>query len=232
MRLVALTGLSLALAACASEQPEETTDPVEDGTLSEPENIIAPTDFASLTLGGTIRGPVGRDIEASLISGDVAVGDISSRVQCPDGVDRCVPDQLEDGTIYTYVYEIRPGFDDPNDEPFAMPDEVVAVQRARSFGLTFPAYGFTGVAGYSVFDSEDVLADGLNASISCEQGRIIWTFPEESGWGSGETITFFWQTTQPPTGPTGVYRFTADEHEASGIGPMPAVGGEMAAVCE
>lgn len=222
----------LILAACSAAPVEEAADPAEDATLAEPMQIITATDFASLTLGGTIQGPLGPEVEASLAAGDTALGDIASRVQCPDGMDPCNPETAEPGTIYTYIHEVRPGFDGPNDPPFPMPERVHPVESASSFGLSFPAYGFTGVAGYSVFDAEDVLADGFNASISCTDGRITWSFPEESGWSTGETITFFWQSTQPPSGPDGQYRFVADGEEAIGRGPMPTEGGEIAAVCE
>lgn len=232
MRIAALTVIPLFLAACSGGPVEEPVDSLVDATLSEPENSITPTDFAALTLGGTIRGPLGPEVEASLVANGMALGDIASRVQCPDGIDPCDPANAEKGTIYTYIYEVRPGFDGPNDPPFEMPEEVRPVESAASFAFAFPANGFTGVAGYSVYNAEGVLADGLNASISCVDDQIIWSFPEESGWSTGETITFFWQTTQPSSGPDGAYRFVADDLEALGPGPMPSAGGEIAAVCE
>lgn len=233
MGRTAIILLALAAAACASDSGAEAEDPADEGTTAPPENVITPTDFASLTFGGTVQGPLGPEVEASLVTEDgVSIGDIASRVQCPEGVDPCDPANAEDGTIYTYIYEIRPGFDGPNDEPFEDPERVMPVESAQSFSLNFPAHGFTGVAGYSVYDADVVLAEGFNASISCEGGRLIWTVPEESGWSTGETITFFWQTTQPPTGPTGEYGFVADDTEATGLGPMPSAGGEIAAVCE
>ena len=232
MRVALYLIIPLAMTACSGGSVEDPVDEVEDSTLSESADIIAPTDFASLTMGGTIDGPLGPEVEASLISDGFAIGDIASRVQCPEGIDPCNPANAEEGMIYTYIYEVRPGFDGPNDPPFEMPEELRPVESASSFALVIPAHGFTGVAGYSVYDAEDVLADGLNASISCVDSRIIWSFPEESGWSTGETITFFWQSTQPPSGPDGVYRFVADGLEAIGPGPMPTPGGEIAAVCE
>ena len=231
MRATAL--FALALAACTGAPVEKPADPVEDAALGEPENIITPTDFAALTLGGTMPGSLGPVVEASLVADGEALGDIESRVQCPDGMNPCNPANAEKGTIYTYIHKIRPGFDGPNDPPFDMPEKVVPVERASSFGLAFPAHGFTGIAGYySVYDAEDMPADRLNASISCIDSQLIWSFPDESGWSTGETITFFWQSTQPPTGPDGEYRFVADDREAIGMGPLPREGGEIAAVCE
>lgn len=229
----ALLVLPFALAACSSEPPagDAEADP-EAEELSETQDIVVPTDFASLELGGAVQGPLGPEVEGSLISEDVALGNISSSVYCPADMEACDPEAAEEGTIYTYVYRIRPGFDGPNDEGFEMPERVVPVERAQGFALGFPAHGFTGVAGYDVEEANAVLAEGINAVISCEEGNLRWTFPEEAGWSTGETITFFWQTTQPPTGPEGEYRFTGDGREATGRGPMPEAGGDMAAVCE
>ena len=231
-RATPFIAFSVILAACSGGPVEEPADPAEDATLAEPVNVIAPTDFASLELGGTIQGPLGPEVEASLVADGVAIGDIASRVQCPDGIDPCDPERAEEGTIYTYIYEVRPGFDGPNDPPFDMPENVRPVESAASFALAFPAHGFTGVAGYAVYDAQEVLAEGFVASISCVDDQIIWSFPEESGWSTGETITFFWQSTQPPSGPDGEYRFVADDLEATGPGPLPIPGGEIAAVCE
>lgn len=221
---------ALFLAACGSP-PVAVEEPEQGETLSEPQDIVTPTDFGSLALGGIVQGPLGPEIEGSLIAGEAAIGNISSRVHCPEGMEACDPETAPEGTIYTYVYEIRPGFDAPNDEGFEMPDQILPVEHAQSFSLAFPAHGFTGVAGYDVEGAEAVLAEGINGVISCDTGMLSWTFPEEAGWSTGETITFFWQSTQPPGEPEGEYRFVADGREATGRGPMPVPGGEMPAVC-
>lgn len=232
MRLTPIAIALLALAACSGGPADDDGQTHAPGTLADAEHMVTPTDFASLTLGGTVQGPLGPEIEASLVAGDVAVGDISSRVQCPSEGETCDPATAPEGTIYTYIYEIRPGFDGPNDEGIAAPERLIPVEHATSFALGFPAYGFTGVAGYDIEASSELLAPGFNAVISCADGRLSWTFPPESGWSTGETITFFWQTTQPPAGPDGQYRFVGDGQQATGVGPMPRQGGEMAAICE
>lgn len=232
-RALPLLVLPAILAACSSQpDSEDRQDESYVDELSESRNIVTPTDFGSLTLGGAVQGPLGPEIESSLTSGDVALGDLSASVYCPEEMEACDPDTAEDGTIYTYVYRIRPGFDGPNDEGFAMPERVVPVERAQSFALGFPAHGFTGVAGYDVEEAGAVIEEGINAVISCDEGRLRWTFPEEAGWSTGETITFFWQSTRPPADTDGEYRFDGDARQATGRGPMPSEGGEMAAVCQ
>lgn len=221
------------LAACSSEQTtgESAAADNEAEALSETKDIVTPTDYASLALGGAVQGPLGPEIEGSLISDGVALGNISSSVYCPQAMEACDPETAPAGTIYTYVYHIRPGFDGPNDEGFEMPERVIPVERAESFALGFPAYGFTGVAGYSTEEAESALAPGINAIISCDDGKLSWTFPREAGWSTGETITFFWQSTQPPSGPDGDYIFHGDAREAHSRGPKPVQGGQMAEVC-
>ena len=236
MRPALTTALILSLAtiaACSSGQDAgQSAADADAGALSETKDIVTPTDYASLALGGAVQGPLGPEVEGSLISDGVALGNISSSVYCPEAIEACDPESAPDGTIYTYVYQIRPGFDGPNDEGFAMPERVIPVERADGFALGFPAYGFTGVAGYSTEEAEAVLAPGINGVISCDDGKLSWTFPPEAGWSTGETITFFWQSTQPPTGePDGEYAFTGDAREATGRGPMPSRGGSMAEVC-
>ncbi len=229
MRLATALPFCLLLAACAGDPA---TDENEGDTLSEAGNIVTPTDFDLLALGGIIEGPLGPTVEASLADGNVALADMMSRVQCPADIDPCVPADNPPGTIYTYIHEVRPGFDGPNDEGIAMPASVEPVERAESFALDFPANGFTGVAGYAIAEADEALATGFNATISCENGRIVWTVPEESGWSTGETITFFWQTTRPPSGPDGQYRFVAHGRTVTGRGPKPRGDRLLPAVCE
>lgn len=228
-RIAAAASLCM-IAACSSQDESNGAD--AESPLAESENVIAPTDLASLRLGGRIDTPNGPEIDVSLIAGDVALGDLSSRVLCPTGVDPCRPSELPASTIYTYVHVVRPGFDDPNDEGFPIPPTVVPVQSGESFALDFPASGFTGVAGYAVEPAREALAEGINPVIACENGRITWTLPADAEWSTGETLTFFWQSTQPPTEALGEYVLIGDGREARGRGPTPSPGGApLPSVC-
>lgn len=230
IRTVTLSLLFALASACAGGNGNETE---AEPPIAESENTIAPTDLGALALGEPVEIADRPEIDSSLIAGDVALGNLLSRVRCPDGVERCLPADLPRTTIYTYVYEVRPGFDDPNNPGLAMPEQVVPVERGESFALAFPASGFTGVAGYAVEPARDVLAEGFNAVIACEDGRLTWTVPADAEWSTGDTLTFFWQSTQPPSDSLGEYIFIGDGAEGRGRGPMPVAGGAaLPAVCQ
>ena len=182
---------------------------------------IAATDFDSLVLGATIVGPVGPEVESSLVDpGGLGLGDLSSSVSCPDGFAACAPTTA--GAIFTYVHEVTPGVDFPNDPPFPAPTTVIPLNAVSSFGLGFKAEGFTGVAGYSFSQAANVLASG--AAIQIEEladGRIVWNLDASAGWDTGETLTFFWQTTQGPSGPGGRYAIANAAYAGDGAGPVP-----------
>lgn len=222
---------SLALLACAAacSSGEDEAEP----PIAESEHTIAATDFASLELGAPVRTAAGPVIDTSLVAGDVALADLSTRVMCPPSArESCIPAEQPSNTIYTYVHAVRPGFDAPNTEGFPNPARVIPVARGESFALGFPAAGFTGVAGYAVGQADAALEQGFNAVISCDGGRLTWTVPDSARWSTGETITFFWQSTRPPAEETGEYIFIGDGAEARARGPAPQPGGgELPAVC-
>ena len=122
-RMLAPVALAAVLAACAGE-PEDTepapTPSVTADAPSDPRTLVA-ADFGELELGPKIEGPVGPEVEASIIVDGRSIGDIVSYVACPAGVEECDPDELPDDTVYTYVHTVRPGVDDPNDPPFMRP---------------------------------------------------------------------------------------------------------------
>ena len=184
--------------------------------------IIAPVDLDSLPLGAKIVGPVGPDVETSLNkTPEESIGDLSSSVSCPDGFSECIPSNHAPGTIFTYVHQVTPGVDLPNDPPFPMPDTVTAFDDVIGFNTGFSAEGFNGVAGYSF--SEATAALGASDAIEIEQlgdGSLSWTITN-SQWDTGELLSFFWQTTQPPSGPGGVYSITNGAMVGSGNGPLP-----------
>lgn len=185
---------------------------------------IEPTDLDSLRLGSKIEGPVGPEVETSFVntSGN-GVGDLSSSVSCPREIsDNCTPSENPLGTLYTYVYEVTPGVDLPNDEPFPQPNRLQPFERVESFQLNFPAVGFNGVAGYSFSEAEEATEEETLVIEISPDGSLIWRLPPEVAWEDGETISFFWQTTQPPVGPNGSYGLAGDGRLSGAVGPLPS----------
>ncbi len=190
---------------------------------AQAEDII-PIDLATIQLGAKIVGPVGPEVEVTFINeadSDEGVGDLTSSVSCPDEFTECIPPNNTAGTIYTYVHTAIPGVDLPNDPPFPSPLQTVPFDNVTQFDLGFEAAGFKGVAGYS-FD-EAALALGATDLITIEHrddGSLVWTIDSDD-WDTGESITFFWQTTQPPSGPGGVYSISDRLVTGTGAGPLP-----------
>ncbi len=192
-------------------------------------NAIVATDLSALSLGAKIVGPVGPDVETTLTFNDtggnlVGVADLSSSVSCDARfANNCSATEVSgfSDVIYTYQHQIIPGKDLPNDLPFLTPDIVVPFNGVTEFRMQFPAHGFNGVAG---FDFSQVNAAIGNTNIEIEQladGSLVWILPSGSGWDTNESITFFWQTTQRPSGPGGVYAATNQTLSGAGNGPIP-----------
>ncbi|MGB3723894.1 MAG: PEP-CTERM sorting domain-containing protein [Pacificimonas sp.] len=191
---------------------------------------VAPTDLESVERGGTIVGPVGPTVNASILNGDGnSIADIIGQVDCPAGVDPCVPPENDPGTIYTFIYQITPGADSENDVPFQPNAPVVDFNNVGEFSLDFNASGFTGVAGYSFAQAADAFDSDGEFAIDFDEatGNIVWTTDPENGWGTGETITFFFQTTQPPSGPGAGFGLSGADGNGSGNGPVPAIIAEV-----
>ncbi len=191
-------------------------------------NAIVATDLSTLSLGAKIVGPVGPDVETTLIFNDtggnlVGIADLSSSVSCDARFVDCSNTAVSgfSDVIYTYQHQIIPGEDLENDPPFPSPDRVVPFDDVTEFRLQFPAHGFNGVAG---FDFDQVNTATGNTNIDIEQladGSLVWTLPSGLGWDTNESITFFWQTTQRPSGPGGVYAATNQTLNGAGNGPIP-----------
>ena len=181
-------------------------------------------DYASLETGATIDGPFGQALEASFEWQDSSLGDLTSRVDCPPGVDPCDPAAAPPGAIYTYVHRVTPGADSPNDEPFPQPEVTRRFDGVESFSTSFAPPGFTGVAGYSFGDAEAALGRGGRFVIErrADDGGLTWrAVGGTEEWGTGETVTFFYQTTRPPKGPGGGFLLEGGPYRARGVGPVP-----------
>ncbi len=183
---------------------------------------VSPTDLNSLVLGARIVGPVGPEVETSLVNpSEESIGDLIGSVACPEGIDPCVPPNNPPGTIYTYAHTVTPGVDLPNDPPFPQPGVVVSLNDVTEFALGFAAEGFNGVAGFDFSQATDAIGDpGLIAIEQLGDGSLVWTL-SSLDWDAGEPITFFWQTTQPPSGPGGTYAISDGVVTGVGAGPLP-----------
>lgn len=180
---------------------------------------IISSNFDELPLGAKITGPVGPEVETSLVnSSGQAIGDLASSVSCPVGLLECSPPSNPPGTIYTYVHQVIPGIDLPNDAPFPHPFEVIPFENVGEFSLGFSASGFNGIAGYSF--SEAAAAD-VSFDIDISATGILRWIADSANWGTDEQVTFFWQTTQPPVGPGGSYAIANAQDSGAGAGPLP-----------
>ena len=151
----------LALAACSGGSEEAEPAPSPSPTLtsdapSEPRNLVA-SDFGELKIGPKIEGPVGPEVEASIVAGGRSIGDIVSYVACPEEYDTCDPEDMPEGTVYTYVHIVTPGTDEPNDPPFTRPVGLDEVEEAPLFATLREAVAFyTGGRGHAVPEGEQL----------------------------------------------------------------------------
>lgn len=215
----------LALAACSGGSEEAEPAPSPSPTLtsdapSEPRNLVA-SDFGELKIGPKIEGPVGPEVEASIVAGGRSIGDIVSYVACPEEYDTCDPEDMPEGTVYTYVHIVTPGTDEPNDPPFTRPVGLDEVEAATVFATVREAYGFTGAIGYDREQAAKAIGPDGVIRVEDDNGTLVWRAVGGNNWGTGEPITFFWQSTLPPEGPAEAYTLRADEKIAMATGPFP-----------
>ncbi len=187
--------------------------------------MITPTDLNALALGASIVGPVGPTVDASFLNAaNDSLGDMRGGVACPAGFAVCAPPANPAGTIYTYIYEIAPGVDAfANDPPFPQPPLASpAFDQVVRFQLDL-APGSNGVAGFDFAQANNALGNGADFQIDLLNDVLTWTVSGgNSDWNTGEIITFFWQTTQPPTGPGNVYAISNASDTGHAVGPSPA----------
>ena len=225
IRTLACCSLVLALAACSGE-PEDadaTPSPTASATTdapSDPRTLVA-ADFGELELGAKIEGPVGPEVEASIIVDGRSIGDIVSYVACPAEYDECDPEDMPEGTVYTYVHTVRPGVDDPTDPPFMRPVGLDEVEAATLFETVREARGFTGAIGFDRKQVEEALGPDGTIRVQDDNGALAWRIVGGDGWSTGEPITFFWQSTMPPAGPAEAFALRADQKIAMASGPFP-----------
>ena len=232
--------LALTLAACdggADEPDVDATDLNRVQSKGEAEAVarmLDAGDFMDLSLGAKIEGPQGPEVKGSMRNAEGAFADIRSYVACPAGMDPCDPANAPAGTVFTYVHVLYPGEDNDPDTGSGTGNDSSDIETADMFRLTQPAHGFTGNAGYSKAEAISAMGPGSDVVITCEDGALAWTVEAGDGgnqWEQAEPLTFWWQSTVPPSGPAEAYEIHANHTAANGSGPYPGDGIGAANAC-
>jgi hypothetical protein len=111
------------------------------------------------------------------------------------------------GTIYTYVHRVTPG---------------KTVLSTTLFRTARPAAGFANAVGYDEAQAAAALGPDGQIDVAADNGALVWRVIGGDGWKAGEPITFYWQSTLPPTGAADAYLIETDGSVAIGSGPFPA----------
>lgn len=221
MRLAVLA-LAAVLAGCSQAVPEP--QPTPTATVAAPRTLVA-ADFDPATLGAKIEGPKGTDPEFAVIAGGKEIAIVKSFVACPKDMTTCVPAELPEGTVLTYVHTIVPAAAEPAEAPSPEPtgtDTAAPVEVPPSlFRMTRPAPGFKGGVGYSRAEAEAALGAPDPITVTVDEGQLIWRVTGGSGWKPGAPVTVWWQTTAPPA-PQEAYQLEVSGSTAKAKAPFPA----------
>ncbi len=214
---IALTLPALALlAACGSSDPEPAPTPTP--TVAAPRTLVG-ADLDLSTLGAKIVGPQGTDVEVALSAGNREIGKLVSYVACPEGVSECIPGELPQDTVYTYVHTVTLSDDLELGQATEGPE--VVESPPTLFRTTRKATGFSQSIGYSTADAQVALGDPDAISISNDNGSLIWRVVRGSGWKPGTKMTFWWRSTLAPQGPEDAYLIEVDGNQVAATGPFP-----------
>lgn len=214
LRTAAVALAPLALIACGeTPQTEAVAEPTPTATVDGPRTLVA-ANYDAAMHGAKIEGPKGPEVEAALMADGRAIGSIVSFVACPRMVATCDPAAMPEGTIYTYVHRVTLAED-------VADTEGATEAPATLFRSTRRATGFNGSIGYSREQAQAALGDGEAIGVTSDQGRLIWRVTSGEGWKPGATITFWWQSTLPPEGPSEAWQFETRDLTASATAPFP-----------
>lgn len=221
LRFGAFALAPLALAACGdSAQTETVAEPTPTATLAAPRTLIA-ANYDAAMLGAKIEGPEGAEVEAALMADGREIGRIVSFVACPRGTASCDPATMPAGTVYTYVHKVTLAEEDADKaQADAAGGDSAGESYATLLRTTRRATGFNGSIGYSREQAETALGDGEAIGVTSDQGRLIWRVTRGE-WTPGATITFWWQSTLAPEGPSEAWQFETDDTSASVTAPFP-----------
>ncbi|RPF70221.1 hypothetical protein [Aurantiacibacter spongiae] len=238
---IGLVALPLALgpmlAACGAE-PQPAPTPTASTTDAGPRTLVAAA-LRNIPLGPRIAGPGGPETTTVLTAADGTVlGQMVSYVACPapEGSEddmaeadadpapgqvtppegECDTAAQAEGALYTYVHRIGLGRPD-----MEAPDPAAPVPQTMVFRMTRPAAGFANVIGYDVEQAREALGDDADIKVQLDNGQLVWRVVGGDGWRDGETLTFFWQSTQPPEGSAKAYELQMDSLTASANAPWP-----------
>lgn len=211
------------LAACSAEKTPEPT-PTPTVTVAAPRTLVA-ADLDSASLGAKIAGPSGTDPAFAVMAGGEEIARVVSYVACPKGMTVCVPGELAEGTVLTYVHTITPAAakDLPTPVPPAETASPTPVEVPPAlFRMTRAAPGFQGGVGYARAEAVTALGATDAITVTLDQGQLIWRVTGGSGWKPGLPITVWWQTTAPPVRPRDAFQLELMGQTAKVRGPFPA----------
>lgn len=210
----------LALVACGDgSEAEPVAEPTPTATVAAPRTLIS-ANYDPAMLGAKIEGPAGTEVEAALTADGREIGRIVSFVACPRDIATCDPAAMPEGTVYTYVHQVTLAEEEAED---ANGDTAVAETTetyATLLRTTRRATGFNGSIGYSREQAEAALGDGEAIGVTSDQERLIWRVTRGE-WTPGATITFWWQSTLPPEGPSEAWQFETGGMTAEATAPFP-----------
>ncbi|MXP28906.1 hypothetical protein GRI58_08730 [Porphyrobacter algicida] len=217
----------LILAGCSS-QPAPTQTPSATPTVAAPRTLVA-ADYDHSALGAKIDLGIAPDEELPIKDAQgKQIATLLASVACPQDSTQCVPKDMPKGTVYTYLLTITPtppSLGSP--EPIAPLETGAASTTPRAenppvlFRLTRAATGFNGAVGYSHSQALDALGSEDAITVNYDTDEIIWRVTDGSGWEAGMPITFWWQSTVPPTGTAKAYHLEIGGHSAVVDAPFP-----------
>ena len=228
-KLLTVSALALMLAACSDDpsprevQDREVTDlntANTDGKAYAQAKALPAGDLTELRLGGRTGE---RTVAMENSTGSYA--DLRGYVACPQGMDPCDPKTAPAGTVFTYVFVVYPGGDNDEDTGVGSNNTASDIERATAFRMVMPAHGFTGNAGYAKPEALAAIGTKADVVVTCDNGGLVWTVSAGDGgdqWEQKEPLTFYWQSTLPPSGTAPAYVFDADSTFSTGSGPYPA----------
>lgn len=224
MRVAGIAAIALVAGCSAERAPEPSASPTV--RVAAPRTLV-PADFDPAIIGPKIEGPQGTDPEFAVMAGGKEIARVVSYVACPKAMTSCVPGELPEGTVLTYVHTITPAAEaEATLSPTATSSETAGATPIEVppslFRMTSPAPGFKGGVGFAFAEAEAALGAKDPVTATLDSGQLIWRVTDGSGWKPGAPVTVWWQTTAPPAGPQAVFRLELNGQTATVKAPFPA----------